>query len=476
MTFGLRYDWFTSDDNPVFNAAFTAANGGLRNDENIDGLSILMPRFGFSWEPSADLSVRGGIGLYSGGNPNVWISNAWSNDGVSNVQTRLDNVDANSDGVDDLSVLDGTIPLTGAQPGRDVPQSLFDQVAATTAASASTSRLVLIDPSYDQPNEWKFAIGATYILPWQEIQVDVDYLHTELRDSAIYQDLSQTIVGTTVLGQPIYDFTNGSDNLMLTNSGEDASSDTLSFVFRKDFDFGLELVLGYAYTEGEDINPMNSSVAASNFDGVSTLDPNDLRAANSNYVTPHRFTMRASYAKEFFSGYNTRVTMYGIANEGQPQSYVMQGSDLEGDGFFGRHLLYVPSGPADPAVVFDPAFDQAAFFAFVDDEDLGGGFVDRNETNADWSYRLDLRIDQELPTFVDGVKGKAFVKIFNLTNLLNDDWGQTYDAQFFAVQVVDASIDAQGRYVYEEFNDGDITDLDENRSLWEVRLGIEFSF
>ncbi len=83
---GLRYEFFDSDDRPIYNDAFTQANGGLRNDHNIDGLDLLMPRLGFTWGVRDDVTVRGGIGLYSGGNPNVWISNAWSNDGVSNVQ------------------------------------------------------------------------------------------------------------------------------------------------------------------------------------------------------------------------------------------------------------------------------------------------------------------------------------------------------------------------------------------------------
>ncbi len=70
LTAGLRYEWFESSDRPVYNDTFTQANGGLRNDSNIDGLDLLMPRFGFTWGARDDLELRGGIGLYSGGNPN----------------------------------------------------------------------------------------------------------------------------------------------------------------------------------------------------------------------------------------------------------------------------------------------------------------------------------------------------------------------------------------------------------------------
>lgn len=467
---GLRYEWFESDDSPNFNSTFANANGGLRNDSNIDGLDALMPRLGFTWGASDTLSVRGGIGLYSGGNPNVWLSNAWSNDGLTNVQLQLRNFGG------DRSILDGSIPLTGPNPGFDVPQELFDAVAATTADNASDSGLVLIDPNYDQPTELKFAIGATYDLPWGGIVADIDYLHTKLRDSAYYVDLSQAVVGTTTAGQPIYDFVNGEDNFMLTNSRENGSSDLFSIVLNKSFDFGLDLRLGYAYTDAEDVSPMTSSTAGSNFSNVALLDIQNPIAATSNYVVPHRFTFRGSFARNFFGDLETRLTVFGYAADGQPQSYVMNGGDLEGDGFFGRHLLYVPNGPNDPNVVFDANFNADEFFAFVAEEGFEPGFVSRNETHARWSTRFDLRIDQELPTFFEGTSGRLYFKMYNVGNFLDNGWGKQYDAQFFSLEVLDASVNAQGQYVFEEFNDRDITDLLEQRSLWEARVGLEFRF
>ncbi|MDZ7769197.1 MAG: carboxypeptidase regulatory-like domain-containing protein [Woeseiaceae bacterium] len=467
---GVRYDFFESSDSPNFNQAFTDANG-IRNDANIDGLSLLMPRIGFTWGARDDISVRGGVGLYSGGNPNVWISNAWSNDGLTNVQLRLNNFDGAG------SVLDGSIPITGSRPGFDVPQTLFDQVAAVTPANAVNQSLVLIDPGYKQPREWKFAIGATYDLPWFDIVADIDYLHSELKDSAIYVDLSQEVVGQTIIGQPIYDFTNGEDNLMLTNSRDDGASDLFSISLRKNFDWGLDLIAGYAYTDGEDIMPMTSSVAGSNFENLATNDINDPGPGVSNYVAPHRLTFHASYANEFFGDNETRITMRAFASEGQPQSYVMGSSDLEGGGFFGRHLLYVPTGPTDPNVVFDPGFDTTEFFNWVNREGLGAGLQERNAQHAGWSNRIDLRMDQEFPAFVGDAKGRVFLKVYNLGNMLNDDWGKQVDAQFFSVQVVNSSVDpVTGQYIFESFSDRSVEDLLESRTLWEVRLGVEIDF
>jgi hypothetical protein len=501
---GLRYDWFESSDSPIFNQAFTDANG-VRNDSNIDGIDLLMPRLGFTWGVRDDLTLRGGIGLYSGGNPNVWLSNAWSNDGVSNVQSGGwddDEFDAETGGAGTFTVLPGSVDslvLSGAgNPGFDVPQSMRDFVAATTAADANTNNLVIIDPNYEQPSEWKFALGGTWDMPWGDVILDFDYLHTKGNDPAFYVDLSQSIIGTTTAGSPIYDFTNGRDNHMLTNGSGSPTSDMVSFVLAKDFDFGLSAQLGYAWTEGEDIAPMTSSTAFSNYDNVALLDINNPGVANSNWVVPQRITLNLFYAHTFFGNNETRISLQGFSAEGQPQSYVMNGGDLEGDGFFGRHLLYVPTGAADPNVCFQPAvlagavnpctgqvvdindsdisaFDQAAFNAFVAANGLAPGFTKRNDYNTGWSTIWNLSIRQDI-SLGDRLRSTLYLKVKNLGNLLNDDWGRLTDAQFFSPEVIDADVNAAGQFVFTDFNDRSISRTYIGPSLWEVRMGIDINF
>ncbi len=472
LTAGLRYEWFETSDAPSFNQAFTDANG-FANDATIDGLNLLMPRFGFTWEATDTLELRGGVGLYSGGNPNVWISNSYSNDGLTNAQVRW----YNSDG--DFTVFPGmpdSIELSGSGlPGYDVPQSLVDDVAGVTPADANDSYLAVIDPDYQQPREWKFALGGTWDTPWQDIELQFDYLHTRGKDMAAYVDISQSIVATTMAGSPIYDYTNGRDNFMLTNTSGTPESNVLSVVLNKEFEFGLDFMIGYAYTDAEDIVPMTSSVAGSNFDNVAVLDINNPTVASSNYVVPHRFTMRLDYSKVFFGDSETRITLFGYFNEGQPQSYAMSGGDLEGDGYYGRHLLYVPTGPDDPNVVFDGGFDQAAFFAWVAAEGLAPGFQERNAQHADWSTRFDVRIRQDIPLPAD-LRGSLYFKVYNFGNLLNDDWGKITDSVFYTPQVVYASVDDDGRFEFESFRERSMERTIVNRSLWEARVGIDIKF
>ena len=473
---GFRYEKFTSDDRPNFNPTVSAATG-IRNDANIDGLDLIMPRFGFTWGASDDLQVRGGIGLYAGGNPNVWLSNAWSNDGLTNAQFRLDNF------AGDISVLPGSVgevPLVGPRPGYDVPQSLFDQVAAVTPADANDSNVVFLDPNYKQPAQWKIALGASWDTPLWDIQADFDILHGRMVDSVRYVDVSQEITGETSAGQPIYGFIPGAGetNLMLTNSDEEGESTLISLMLNKSFDMGLDLSIGYAYTRAKDVNPMTSSTAGSNFLDVALLDINNPLAGTSNYVVPHRVTMRAVYEAEWFGDNTTRFSLFGIFQEGQPSSYVMSSEPLEGDNEDDpRHLLYVPNGLNDPNVVWNmDAQQQSDFMAFVAREGLSPGFQARNAQYADWSSRLDLGISQDV-SFTDTLHGRVYLRIYNFSNLLNDSWGKQYDAPFGSRDIIDAGVDpVTGQYVYNGFSDRDINDLQENRSLWELKLGIELGF
>ena len=122
------------------------------------------------------------------------------------------------------------------------------------------------------------------------------------------------------------------------------------------------------------------------------------------------------------------------------------------------------------------AQQQSDFMAFVAREGLSPGFQARNAQYADWSSRLDLGISQDV-SFTDTLHGRVYLRIYNFSNLLNDSWGKQYDAPFGSRDIIDAGVDpVTGQYVYNGFSDRDINDLQENRSLWELKLGIELGF
>ena len=235
---------------------------------------------------------------------------------------------------------------------------------------------------------------------------------------------------------------------------------------------------------------MTSFTGESSFTDLATNDPNNPGARPSNYMLKHRLTLRAGYAKDFWGDNTTRFTLMGYYDSGQIGSYTMFSEDAMEVGESNRHLLYVPDGLSDPNVIYTQQFidsgDQAAFFDWIAQNKLKPGFVQRNSVGISDSMRFDLRMDQEIPLFVDDLKARAFVKIYNFTNFLNDDWGRQYDVRRGLQNIISLDEDdplvvgdgplVNGAYAYDTFSDRSPDDLQEFPSMWEIRLGLEVNF
>lgn len=465
LTFGLRYDWYTTNDAPVLNQAFTDTYG-FANTATLDGEGLIQPRLGVNWVVNDQLEVRGGLGLYSGGNPNVWLSNNYSNNGVSLYEANRFNVN--------LFDLDygSSSPLIG------IPQDMIDEVAQ----AAGRGPVNALDPDFEIPNEWKFALGATYVTA-DDYVLMADFLHTRKQDAAIIRDLRAVQSGTAPDGRPIYS-RSGADAFLLTNvDGDSGDQTSISFAVSKEYDWGLDWALAYAWNKAEDVNPMTSSVAYSNYTSVATADAENPGIATSNYEIPHRFTLRGTYTTELLSGYDTKFSIFGSANKGRPYSFTMN-ADV-GDITNGRSLLYVPTGANDSNVVWGDGVTNAQieeFLAFIDEYGLNayaGGIAPRNEFNSDWWHKLDLKIEQELPGFMADHKSSVYLVVDNFTNMLNDDWGVLYEASFpRAVNVAEVSINDQDQWVFDAINPriNSVQGRAGSPSLWSVRIGFQYDF
>jgi hypothetical protein len=210
-------------------------------------------------------------------------------------------------------------------------------------------------------------------------------------------------------------------------------------------------------------------------------DFNNPGIATSNYEIPQRLTFRTSYTAYWWGDNATRFSLFGSANEGRPYSYTFTSDD--GD-FFGdfadrRHLLYVPTGPTDPLVVFASSFNQDDFFDFVNASGLSkysGQIAPRNAFYSGWWTSFDIRIEQELPGFREEHRFAAFLTIRNFCNFINDDWCTLKEVAFPRAQdVVDMRIEGD-QYVFERFfaPSGELRAVD--ASLYEIRVGLKYDF
>ena len=429
LLLGLRYDWYTTDDAPLENADFVASYG-FSNSTNLDGEGLFQPRIGFSFDYSDRLSLRGGVGLYSGGDPNVWLSNNFSANNVLQFGQRgrdFDYTDGTRSLFDDDVVYAAVEDGVPNGPGYGIPSELFDAVAAGDGANFEINYL---DPNFELPSEWKFAIGGTYLFD-NDYTFSADLLVTRAQDTAIILrgDLEQT--GTNADGYPEYASVR-EPTFVLTNSSKGNESEVVSFSLSKFYDNGLDWRAGYSYTNAEDVQPMTSAVAFSNYQNRAFFDPQEQVLSTSNYEVEHRFTFALNFERAFFGDNITRFGVFGQANSGVPYSFAFNGT-----------------------------IDPYGFTPFLDFRDnvLEPGDA-RNGEDGSWWAKIDIRVEQEF-SVGDYGKASAFLVIDNFTNLLNDEWGVLYRTSFPNTVSRDADTI--------EASVGDA-------SLYEIRFGVRYAF
>jgi len=472
---GLRYETLSIDSTPNRNSNFEETYG-YANTENLDGRDIWLPRVGFTWELRDDLTLRGGVGRFSGGMPLVWVSNAYTNDGTTK----------------------DSVFLTGLDPS-DVDFARVPQVAmdALAPGAGSTNN---IDPDFELPSDWRYQLAADYNFGIPGLGEDFNWT-TELtyvdREDAVYwRDLSRVDNGNrTVDGRIIWDNvyagTEFEDNydLELTNVDDGGRSIIWTTALDKAFDNGLSFNLSYTHQDITEVNPGTSSTAESNYQYEVVESRGVPLEGTAYYEIEHRFVLNLGYRKEFVPGYATNFNLFVERRSGRPFSWTLgafRDGDLGDQTNFDDsdvYLAYIPSGADDPAVDFQNGLSYAEIMEIAQQAGVAGaagGYVKKYSDTMPWVTTMDLAITQEVPGFLPEHRGVVYLTIDNFANLLNDDWGKVYDLEFPQRILYDYDVNDDGQYVYYEpfggLNTDNYSRFQVEESTWRVKLGLKYNF
>ncbi|HVZ29209.1 MAG TPA: TonB-dependent receptor, partial [Asticcacaulis sp.] len=464
VTPGLRYDTYTSKILPGANATFLA-NYGFTNAKGLDGLHALQPRINFNWHPSFDnsLIIYGGYGVFQGGNPNVWISNSYTNTGsllgtfsCTRVATPTTTAQTNCNNA-----------LTGID-GFNVAQFFKDQ--NTASAVAGTGNTNAIAPGFKMPSVWKASLGVQKNFDFGSLGDNytfvAEYSVSKFLSAPFWQDLYQekALSGTAPDGRPEYfGLVNGGikknrTDVVLTEAalGKARSlSLQMSKTYHSGWADGLSFDAAVTFSKATDINSGTSSVATSSYRQSTWSDPNHPGAATSNYQIDTIAKLTLGYEHKFFGDNRTSFRLYNQFRTGQRFSFVFSDAvtsspataNAEANastGAFGMNslystsnveLLYVPkldsSGnvtlTSDPLVKFKSQADADTFNAFIHNFGLtkyAGTIAPRNAFKSPDNFFSNLRIMQELPAInPNWGKLEAWMDITNLGNMINDHYG-----------------------------------------------------
>ena len=434
ITAGVRFDSYSNDDVVPLNTAYTARNG-FSNQENLDGKDLVLPRLGVNWTPTDRLTLRGGLGMFGGGQPLIILSNSYAGNGVTRTFIIPFDAAATTDPVILQAIADAYAALPSPTAAVDALQQFIN---APAPGQPNLTDVDAISPEFEILSSWKYSIGAEYVFGDDWI-VNADIIRSDNNDAYNIYEGRRVQVGTAPDGRAIYDFPAGGDYIV-TNTGQGSGTVfTASLSKTLDTDFGFwDFNIGYANQDVDEIRSYNRFINYETFSFDGQTDLNNPQIGPSKYEVEHRVTANLIWQKELFGDNTTTIGLNYAGRSGRHYSYVFGSSNAPFGGTFladfgsegetpGVHLFYVPTGVSDPLI--SPLTDQA-FLAdldtFISSEgclnSARGGVAGRNACETDWVNILSLRLQQEIKigeTVLD-----LFLDIENFGNLINSDWGR----------------------------------------------------
>ena len=504
---GVRVEWLSGDApgaNPNFFDRY-----GFSNAVGFGAIDpAVLPRFGATYNLDndgffANTQVRAGIGRFTGGDPAVYFSNAFSRNGFDLGFARTGENGCFEGGASADVVTGGQ--FTG------IPQCVLDN--AQTQASGGLGRTQSTDPDFKMPTVWRANLGLATTFGtengfFSDWNLNLDFIWSKFENPADFVDLAQVVNpalglnGYTIDGRPIYRsidptragcdavllnqggrppqysgvtaacFTTSRDDEIQLTNGPSYESKIFSAIVSKTWRSGLitdggrvNFNLGYAYTDSENNRNNNSSTATSSFDIVAAADRQAVDVARSEYSSRHNISLGLNFNEQFFGDNDTSFGLVFVARSGRPYSIVWDNApnevlNVRNSGDF-NSLFYVPTGVSDPNVVIANADFAQALDNFISATPCiakyRGRTLPRNSCENDWFFDLDLRFSQEIPGPMKafGLKDdklKLFVDFDNFLNLVDSDWNVLKTRSYTEAVVRTGAIDSQGRYVYTPIN------------------------
>lgn len=419
LNIGLRLDMFTFPEKPAQNDSLPKYFPGLNTSElpNPVGLS---PRLGFNWDVFSDktFQIRGGIGVFSGKTPGVWISNQFSNTGtdIGRLDTRNPNITFEPDPEKQILKVDSLTPVR-------------------------TTEINITDKNLKMPQILRTNLAFDYELPYGFIAT-VEFLYGKNLYDIMYQNLNRQVLkvsdgkdSTLPDGRPLYsryDVSSLFTNVVYMTNTTKGYQTNITFQIQKQFGKGifpyLSFNFAYTWSRAKDVNSLTSSRAISNWQYNRAINPNDPELGTSLFEIPHRILVNLSYQFNYFKGFATSIGIFYEGRSGAPFSLAYS-NDANGDRTPDRRatndLVYIPKAENDLIMVLKGGnwSDLNKFIElFPELESQRGKISERNSLRMPWFNQFGLRITQDIPTIM-GQKFQIYIDIFNFLNLLNKDWG-----------------------------------------------------
>ena len=480
LNFGVRVDTIEQPENTAgYNAAFEAL-AGFSNTAPLDS-SVVQPRFGYKLDiggtklisgmdriEGAELS--GGIGVFSGRVPQVWMTNPAANTGVATVYFGNWATDINLGTGDWRDYYDGlnlTCLLADAQPNE---YGDCGDVSAYAGAGAAVAN----DPDFQVPSDLKMSMDLTLYLRGGA-RLTANYIKSDVIDAVNFTDLGVENGGIDQVaadGRTIYN-EEYTQNIVMSNTSK-GGMESFSLSIDKQFDNGVNAFASYTTVDSDSLWDGSQARAQSLYRGTARADALTPSLGESAWNTDHRLIAGLDYVMNEGSRKATTFSLFWNAQSGRPYSYTWRRYSLFD--YDDNVLAYIPEA-GDPNVVYS-GISEAAVLDHINKLGLSGyagSIVPRNVGNADYFRSLDMRIAQEIPGFMDDDKFTIYFDAVNILNFFNDSEGLRYYKGSTQEILETDGLDSQGRWIITGTRD-ESSFIDFNSSSYRFQLGFSYEF
>jgi outer membrane receptor for ferrienterochelin and colicin len=463
LTLGVRGDIsnFLTD-----NAYAPAIDSAYGRHETPTSSFQFSPRLGFNFDVTGDQvnQLRGGIGLFVGTPPYVWMENAYAQNG--RVITFLQCGSAFGNAANPA-------PLFSVDP------SVYN-TCANGQGSKPIGDVSFLDKGLKFPQPMRANLAFDRVLPGNLVGT-VEALYSSTRNQLFFinQNLTEP-VAYDAHGRPMYGVLGTTSSptsgipqtarppLVLANGGtarfstainvENQNKDyayNLTAQLRKRYSNGWEALVAYNYGRAYDVQSFTSSTHISNWSfgrTVGTTPQTVAETSNSLFDQPHKISAFVTKTlgwgrfinNSWAEGLGTDITLSYQGVSGSTHDYVYGGSsnrgDVNADGVSGNDLIYVPTDVNDVSQIkfvngtfggetLTAADEAAAFDQLIEAspclKEARGKIMERNSCRLPFSNNFDLSVRQNIPLVSSAQRVAVQLDIFNFGNLLNKKWGQT---------------------------------------------------
>ncbi len=480
MTYGLRADlpviFGVPPTNDAFNGSELALSNGVKTNQMPAPSLLFSPRIGVRWrisEGSEHLTLlRGGAGIFSGRIPFVWLSNCFSNSGMTQRGYTLDRSKGQS------------VPKFGEEPqgSEGVSANPMINVVSKNFRYPQVARATLaIEQQY---KGWNFTIEG--LLSKNINDLLIQNLVAEDKGNKFYavgEDMANEHNTTTLYNTAFA--SQYSSAYLLSNTSKGWGYSVSASVAKK-FAFGLDLYATYTFSHSYSVIDGISAQALNTWGRNYSAASNSPELSYSLFDVPHKVTARLAYSSPRYAKVlGTHISLLYQGYSGMRYSLTYASTeDANNDGSYGNTTLYIPTEQELQRMNFESEEQRNAFGDYITSAPAlsrsRGQFLARNAMQTPFEHHLDLHIAQDIFFGANSSrKVQISLDIINLGSLLSKSWGASYylsNYRLSPVEIYKFTTNASGdRTPHYRFVGGEVSQND-LLSRWRMQVGVRVVF